>query len=71
MCSTYIIILSVFSCSGAITLVSGSVPSSEFSSHNCMFAHFAVRLALCYPALGHNFKNESRGLKSAAMVVVQ
>ena len=65
------IVHSALSYSGATILISGAMLSFEFCSHNCMFTHSAVRLALRCTPLGHNFKNESRCLKSAVVVVVQ
>lgn len=65
------IVHSALSYSAATALISGAMLSFEFSSHNCVFTHSALRLALCCTPLGHNFKNESRCLKSAAVLVVQ
>jgi len=62
---------SALSYSGANALISGAMLSFEISSHNSVFAHSVVRLALCCAPLGYNFKNESGCLKSAVVVVVQ
>lgn len=65
------IVHSALSYFGATTLILGSVLSFEFYSHNRMFVHSAVKHILCSVPLGHNFKSESRCLKTAVVVVVQ